>query len=75
MDKMPVRDLDAPRWGGCDGLDGCDGRCKVLKTQDAGRMSADGADEIDKMRDARWKRADEMESAEGSAEGMKSAGG
>ena len=27
-------------------------------------MPADGVDEIDKMRDARWKRADEMESAD-----------
>ena len=27
-------------------------------------MPADGVDEIDKMRDTRWKRADEMESAD-----------
>ena len=35
-----------------------DGKCSRLE------MPADGVDEIDKMRDARWKRADEMESAD-----------
>ena len=35
-----------------------DANCSILK------MSADGVDEIDKMRDARWKRADETESAD-----------
>ncbi len=48
--------------------DGQDGRCEVLETRDAGRMPADGVDGIDKMRDARWKRADEMENMGGKME-------
>ena len=62
--KMDNKDRDSTGWsdqidemGRFRGWDGRDGRCEVGKI----KMSPDELDEIDNMRDGRWKDLDEMD--------------